>query len=336
MTAVYGRFPTRRMRRLREATWMRDVVRETRLAAADLIWPVFVTEGAKDVPIPSFYGVKRQCLATLEKSAKEADALGIRAVMLFPHIDLSLKDAQGAEATRSGNLVARATSVIKKAAPGLGVICDVALDPYTDHGHDGIIEDGRIHNDKSVDRLIEQSLFLAENGADMLAPSDMMDGRIGRIRQELDANGFAHMPIMSYAAKFASAYYGPFRQAVGSAPALGKSDKKTYQIEPANAGQAIIDAMLDADEGADILMVKPALPYLDMVATLRAKCDLPIFAYQVSAEYAMMKAGAEADLFNYEAMLCEQLVCCKRAGAAAIATYGALDVARLLGEGKNI
>ncbi|MET0154624.1 MAG: porphobilinogen synthase [Rickettsiales bacterium] len=332
MTVGYGRFPVRRMRRMRDAPWMRDLVRETRPAPSDLIWPTFVTEGSADVAVPSFPGVKRQCLASLCHSAKRAYALGVRAIMVFPYVDSSRKDAIGTEATRPGNLIAQAVAEIKKAAPDIGVICDVALDPYTDHGHDGVFMNGRIDNDATLQRLCEQALCLADAGADMLAPSDMMDGRVGAIRAALDESGRAGLPIMSYAAKFASAYYGPFRHAVGSASALRGGDKKTYQIEPANGNQAVLDALLDAEEGADMLMVKPALPYLDVVSRLRRECALPVVAYQVSGEYAMMRAGADAGAFDFMKMLREQIICCKRAGAVAVATYGALELAKELKE----
>jgi porphobilinogen synthase len=331
MGASYGAYPARRLRRLRQQGWLREMVRETRLHPSDVILPVFVTEGEEETPILHFPGVVRYPLSSLATLTARVAEAGIRAVMLFPYIEPGLKDSQGSEATRQGNLVSRAVAVAKRHSPNVGVICDVALDPYTDHGHDGVIENGVVHNDKTVHRLAQQALFLAEAGADMLAPSDMMDGRVGYIRAALDSEGVTDIPILSYAVKYASSCYGPFRHAVGSAGALGGADKHTYQLDTGNSRQALLEAALDAQEGADVLMVKPALPCLDIVHMLRREYALPIFAYQVSTEYAMICAAAECGITDYNRTLFEYVLACKRAGADCIVTYGALDIAEMCG-----
>jgi len=326
-----GQFPATRLRRTRMQPWCRELVREHRLHASDLIWPVFVQEGTNAAtPVTSMPGVSRLSLDKLVEAAKEAASLGIPAIALFPVIDAALKSENGDEATNPKNLSCRAIAAVKKAVPNLGVICDVALDPYTTHGQDGIVENGVVANDKTVAVLCKQAVVQARAGCDIVAPSDMMDGRIGAIRAALEEANFPDTMILAYAAKYASSFYGPFRDAVGSAANLGKADKRNYQMDPANSQEAMHEIALDVAEGADMLMVKPGLPYLDIIARAAGSFQLPVLAYQVSGEYAMMKAAGEKAWLDYDAVMLESLLALKRAGARGIFTYAALDIARKL------
>jgi porphobilinogen synthase len=322
------------MRRNRRAGWSRSLVRETTLASSDLIWPIFLSEGAGlRTPVASMPEVERLSVDLAVKAAEEARALGIPAIAVFPYTEPSLRDETASEAVNPGNLVCRAVRAIKQAVPEIGVICDVALDPYTSHGHDGLLIGGEIDNDRTLEILIQQALVQAEAGCDILAPSDMMDGRIGAIRAALEANGFANTQLLAYAAKYASAFYGPFRDAVGSGARL-KGDKLTYQMDPANGDEALREVALDIAEGADMVMVKPGLPYLDIVRRIRDAFGVPVLAYQVSGEYAMLKAAALQGWLDGERTMMESLLAFKRAGASAILTYAAVEVAeRLAGKG---
>ncbi len=323
-------FPATRMRRNRRAGWSRNLVRETSLASSDLIWPIFLIEGVgARTSVASMPGVERLSIDLAVKAAEEARALGIPAVALFPNTDPSLRDEAASEAVNPGNLVCRAVRAIKQAVPEIGVICDVALDPYTSHGHDGLLIGGEIDNDRTVEVLIQQALVQAEAGCDILAPSDMMDGRIGAIRSGLEANGFANTQLLAYAAKYASAFYGPFREAVGSGARL-KGDKLTYQMDPANGDEALREVALDIAEGADMVMVKPGLPYLDIVWRVKQAFAMPTFVYQVSGEYAALVAAAERGFIDRERVILESLIGFKRAGADAIFTYFAPEAAKLL------
>jgi porphobilinogen synthase len=318
------------MRRLRRHDWTRRLVAENALAPADLIWPLFVIDGEeRRQPVASMPGVERLSVDLLAEAAQEAADLGIPAVALFPHTDPTLKTPDGREALNPDNLVCRAVRAIKDAAPAIGVMCDVALDPYTDHGHDGVIVDGYVANDETVDVLVRQALVQVEAGCDIIAPSDMMDGRIGAIRTALETHGHPNTLIMAYAAKYASAFYGPFRDAVGSAKAL-VGDKRTYQMDPANGDEALREVALDLGEGADMVMVKPGMPYLDLVYRVRTEFGVPTFAYQVSGEYAMQMAAIENGWLERDRVILEGLLAFKRAGASGILTYFARDVARLL------
>jgi len=323
-------FPRTRMRRNRRTPWLRRLVRESRLSVDDLIWPVFVVEGDAPQPIPSMPGVSRLPIAHLLEAAREAADLGIPAMAVFPVIDPAKKSLDGDLAFDGGNLVCRAVSAMKAAVPGMGVICDVALDPFTSHGQDGIVRDGIILNDETIEALCRQAIVQAGAGCDVIAPSDMMDGRVGAVRDALDGARFHDTAILSYAAKYASCYYGPFRDAVGSKAALGAADKRTYQQDPGNSDEALREVALDIDEGADIVMVKPGLPYLDVVRRVKDAFGVPVFAYQVSGEYAMIEAAAANGWLSREAAMDEALLCFKRAGADAILTYAALQVARRL------
>lgn len=326
-----ARFPTTRMRRNRRADWSRRLVSENQLSVDDLIWPVFVVDGkSKQVPVDSMPGVNRLSVDLLVGATKEARDLGIPAIALFPYTDPSARDATGSEALNKDNLVCTAVRAIKDAVPDIGVMCDVALDPYTDHGHDGLLDNqGTILNDETLEVLVEQSLVQAEAGCDIIAPSDMMDGRIGAIRAGLDGKDFTQVQLMAYSAKYASAFYGPFRDAVGSSAAL-KGDKKTYQMDPANGDEALREIALDIAEGADMVMVKPGMPYLDIVARTKQSFGVPTFAYQVSGEYAMLKGAAMQGWMDEERVALESLLSFKRAGADGVLTYFALDVARKL------
>ncbi|HET9935939.1 MAG TPA: porphobilinogen synthase [Methyloceanibacter sp.] len=318
------------MRRNRRAGWSRSLVRETTLASSDLIWPIFLIEGTDlRTPVASMPGVERLSVDLAVKAAEEARALGIPAIAVFPYTDPSLRDEAASEAVNPGNLVCRAVRAIKQAVPEIGVICDVALDPYTSHGHDGLLIGGEIDNDRTVEILIQQALVQAEAGCDILAPSDMMDGRIGAIRAALEANGFANTQLLAYAAKYASAFYGPFRDAVGSGARL-KGDKLTYQMDPANGDEALREAALDIAEGADMVIVKPGLPYLDIVWRVKEAFAVPTLVYQVSGEYAALVAAAERGWLDRERAILESLIGFKRAGADAILTYFALEAAKLL------
>jgi porphobilinogen synthase len=321
------------MRRLRQHPWSRALAAETRLAPSDLIQPFFVIEGqGRREPVPSLPGVARLSIDALVEAATAARALGIPAVALFPVTPAERKCPEGREAWNEDNLVCRAVRALKREVPGLGVICDVALDPYTSHGQDGLLVEGEIANDATLECLERQALNQAAAGCDVLAPSDMMDGRIGRLRAALDRAGLAHTMLLAYAAKYASCFYGPFREAVGSAGALGVADKKTYQMDPANAGEALREVALDIAEGADMVMVKPALPYLDVIRGVKEAFDVPTFAYHVSGEYAMVMAAAERGWLDGRAALAESLLAIRRAGADAVMSYAAMQVAAALRE----
>ncbi|HSG54694.1 MAG TPA: porphobilinogen synthase [Paracoccaceae bacterium] len=329
MTASY---PAIRLRRSRSAGWSRALHRETVLTSADLIWPLFVTGGSGvEEPIGSLPGVSRWSTDGIAARAKEAMALGIPCMALFPNTPHDRRSADGAEALNADNLMCRAIDAIRQACgDGIGVLTDVALDPYTSHGQDGLVDEaGRVLNDDTVAVLVEQALNQARAGADIIAPSDMMDGRIGAIRAALEAGGYHDVQIMSYAAKYASAFYGPFRDAVGSGGLL-KGDKKGYQMDPANSAEALREVALDIAEGADSVMVKPGLPYLDIVAKVKARFDVPVFAYQVSGEYAMIEAAAAAGAGDRDALVMETLMAFKRAGCSGVLTYHAPLAARLL------
>ncbi|RJF78639.1 porphobilinogen synthase [Rhodopseudomonas palustris] len=321
---------TVRPRRNRKSEWARRLVRENVLTTDDLIWPMFVIDGDnKRAPINSMPGVERLSIDQVVRAAERAVKLDIPCVALFPYTEPSLRDEEGTEATNADNLVCRTVRAIKKEFPELGVLCDVALDPFTSHGHDGLIQDGRILNDETVAVLVKQSLVQAEAGCDVIAPSDMMDGRIGAIREGLDAAGFLDVQIMAYAAKYASAFYGPFRDAIGSAKAL-TGDKRTYQMDPANTDEAIREVELDLAEGADMVMVKPGMPYLDIVRRVKETFAVPTFAYQVSGEYAMIAAAANNGWLDGERAMMESLLGFKRAGADGVLTYFAPQAAEKL------
>ncbi len=320
----------RRMRRNRKADWTRRMVRENQLTVDDLIWPIFLVPGTNVVePIAAMPGVMRLSVDKAVEAAREAADLGIPALATFPNVDMSLRDDTGSHSLDADNLINRATRAIKTAVPGIGIITDVALDPFTSHGHDGILRDGEIVNDETVSQIARAAVAQADAGADIIAPSDMMDGRIGVIRQALDAAGHQSVGIMAYATKFASAFYGPYREAIGTSGLL-KGDKKTYYIDPANATEALRDAALDVEEGADMMMVKPGLPYLDICWRMKDAFGLPVFAYQVSGEYSMIKAAGAQGWIDEERVMMETLLAFKRAGCDGILSYFALDVARLL------
>jgi porphobilinogen synthase len=318
------------MRRNRVAPWTRRMVAESRLTADNLIWPVFILEGSnRREAVASLPGVERLSIDLLVPAVREAATLGIPCVALFPVIDRALKDETGSEALNPDNLMCRAIRALKQAVPEVGLLCDVALDPYTSHGHDGLLRDGDIANDETVEVLIGQARVMADAGCDVIAPSDMMDGRIGAIRDALEAAGHRNVRICAYSAKYASAFYGPFRDAVNTGGLL-KGDKRTYQMDPANSDEALREVALDIAEGADMVMVKPGLPYLDIVRRVKESFGLPTFAYHVSGEYAMLRAAAERGWLDYDKCLLESLLACRRAGADAILTYGAVDAAKLL------
>jgi len=329
-------YPALRLRLLRQADWIRRLVRETVLTPADLIWSMVVHEGEGRVPVASMPGMERLSVAEAAKAAVEARSLGIPAIAIFPHIDGAKKDALGTAAHDPNGLVARAVKAMKDAAPEVGIMCDVALDPFTDHGHDGVLENGRILNEATIERLVEQGLMQARAGADILAPSDMMDGRCGILRRELEAAGLKDVMIMSYAAKYASAFYGPYRDAIGSGK-LGTGsvenpgDKKTYQMDPANTDEALREVALDIAEGADMVMVKPGMPYLDILQRVVEAFSMPTFAFQVSGEYAMIMAAAQNGWLDGDRAVMESLGAFKRAGAAGVITYFAPRAARMLG-----
>lgn len=326
-----GRFPTTRLRRLRRFDWSRRLVREHELTVSDLIWPVFVHDEAHDrEPIPSMPGVDRLSVDQLVKSAQEADSLGIPAIALFPATDPALKTPGAEEAFNPDNLVCRAVRAVKAACPSIGIICDVALDPYSSHGQDGLVRDGYVVNDETLEALCKQAVVQAEAGCDIIAPSDMMDGRVGAIRKALDQSSMDHVQIMAYSAKYASAFYGPFRDAVGSSGNLGSGDKRTYQMDPANTDEALREVALDIDEGADMVMVKPGMPYLDIVRRVKDTFHMPTFVYQVSGEYAMLCAAAANGWLDRDKVVFESLLAFKRAGADGILTYFALEIARRL------
>ena len=328
-------FPSSRPRRLRRDAFTRDLVREHRLAPSDLILPVFVLDGkGHRQDVASMPGVQRRSVDGLYAVAEECLKLGVPVLALFPVIDPSLKTPDGAEATNPEGLVPRAVRELKRRFPELGLLTDVALDPYTSHGQDGLLDErGYIVNESTVQMLRRQAMVQAEAGVDIVAPSDMMDGRIGAIRQELESGGAIHTRIMAYSAKYASAFYGPFRDAVGSAANLGKSDKKTYQMDPGNSDEALREVALDIAEGADMVMVKPGMPYLDILRRVKDTFRMPTFVYQVSGEYAMLKAAAANGWLDHDAVMMESLLAFKRAGADGVLSYFALDAARVLRRG---
>ena len=329
-----GQYPATRMRRNRMKAFSRRMLAEHRLSVDDLIWPLFVIEGEdKAELVASMPGVSRHSIDRLVTQAREAEALGILAIAVFPSIDPALKDNEGTLAGDGDNLVCRAVRAVKKACPELGVICDVALDPFTDHGHDGILRDGEIVNDETVAVLCRQAVCQADAGCDIIAPSDMMDGRVAAIRAALDDAGHQNVQIMSYAAKYASGFYGPFRDAVGAGKLAGGDGKASYQMNPANSDEAMHEISLDLAEGADIVIIKPGMPYLDILGRAKAEFGVPCVAYQVSGEYAMIKAASANNWLDGERAMIESLLGFKRAGADAILTYFAPDAARLLAKG---
>ena len=321
---------TNRMRRNRKSEWARRMVRENIVTTDDLIWPLFVVDGAnKRAPIASMPGVERLSVDQCVRDAERAMKLDIPCIALFPYTEPSLRDAHGSEATNENNLVCQSVRAIKKEFPDLGILCDVALDPFTSHGHDGLLQDGRILNDETVAVLVRQALVQAEAGCDVIAPSDMMDGRVAAIREGLDHAGFLDVQIMAYAAKYASAFYGPFRDAIGSAKTLN-GDKRTYQMDSANSDEALREVELDIAEGADMVMVKPGMPYLDIVRRVKDAFGMPTFAYQVSGEYAMITAAAQNGWIDGERAMMESLLAFKRAGADGVLTYFAPKAAEKL------
>ena len=323
-------YPQMRLRRLRKTGWMRRLVAETRLDVSDLIWTAIISDSGQDrVDIPSLPDVQRLSVSALVEDAKKAADLGIPALAIFPNISDQFKSEDAAEAANPDGIVPQAVRAIKKAVPNIGVIVDVALDPYTSHGHDGLMEGDEILNDPTVEMLTKVALMLAESGADIVAPSDMMDGRIGAVRDTLDDAGYGDVPIMSYAAKFASGFYGPYRDAIGTSATL-KGDKRTYQMNPANFDIALREVELDLSEGADMIMVKPGMPYLDVISAIKSEFGYPTFAFQVSGEYAMMKAAGANGWLDYDRIMMESLVSFKRAGCDGILTYAAHDIATKL------
>jgi porphobilinogen synthase len=327
---ILGRYPRTRLRRNRRHAWSRALVAENRLSPADFIWPVFVQEGkGKRTPIPSMPGVARLTVDELVKDARRALKLGIPAIAIFPVVPPDRKTEDGDEAWNPDNLVCRAVRAVKKAVPEIGVVCDVALDPFTSHGQDGLVRDGYVVNDETIDVIIKQTLVQAEAGCDIIAPSEMMDGRIGALRDALDRGGFEAVRLMAYAAKYASGFYGPFRDALGSASSLGKGDKRTYQMDPANGDEALREVGFDIEEGADMVMVKPGMPYLDIVWRVKEAFGLPTYAYQVSGEYAMLAGAVERGWLDRRVVL-ESLLGFKRAGADGILTYFAIEAAEAL------
>lgn len=332
MTIPYGRFPQRRLRRMRRDDFSRRLARESRLSADDLILPVFVLDGERAVqPVPSMPGVCRRSVDELLPIIEQALTLGIPAVTLFPVIEAPLKSPGAEEAYNPDGLVPRCVRAVKARFPEMGVVTDIALDPYTSHGQDGLVDaGGYVMNDETIAVLERQALAHAEAGADVVAPSDMMDGRVGALRRALDARGRIHTRILAYSAKYASSFYGPFRDAVGSGANLGKGDKSTYQMDPGNSDEALHEIALDLDEGADMVMVKPGLPYLDIIRRVKDTFGVPTFAYQVSGEYAMLQAAAGHGWIDGPACMMESLLAFKRAGADGILTYFALDAARRL------
>jgi porphobilinogen synthase len=337
MNSYSGRYPATRPRRLRQNNWVRRLTRETQLSVDDLIWAIVVHEGSEDeIPVTAMPGTARLSVHAAAKAAKRAQNLGIPAIAVFPFIDPAKKEASGKEALNSNGLVCNAVRAMKDAAPDVGLMVDVALDPFTDHGHDGLLKDGRIANDETVKVLVEQAIVQTRAGADIVAPSDMMDGRVGAIRAGLDREGFQDTLIMSYAAKYASAFYGPYREAIGSGK-LGSGasakpgDKRTYQMDYANTDEAMREVAMDVAEGADMLLVKPGMPYLDIVARVKTAFALPTYAFQVSGEYAMIKAAAQNGWLDENRAIIESLTAFKRAGADGVVTYFAPKAAELLG-----
>jgi porphobilinogen synthase len=331
LPGTFGRYPSTRLRRNRRFEWSRRLVAENVLTPADLIWTVFVRPGKGEAePVPSMPGVERVSADVLAERAREAFDLGIPALAVFPQTPPELKTPDGDEALNPDNLVCQAVRAVKHAVPDMGVICDVALDPYTSHGQDGLVRDNYVDNDETVEMLCRQALNQVAAGCDVIAPSDMMDGRIGALRQALDAAGHEQTLLLSYAAKFASVFYGPFRDAVGSATSLGQGDKRTYQMDPANSDEALREVAFDIEEGADMVMVKPGMPYLDIVRRVKESFSVPTYVYQVSGEYAMMMAAGERGWLDGERAIMESLLGFKRAGADGILTYAAIRAAKAL------
>ena len=327
----WGNFPATRLRRNRSASWIRGLVRENRLSVEDLILPVFIQDGSqKKTAVPSMPGVERLNIDALKKSLREAVKLGIPAIVIFPLVNKRNKTSDGREALNPNNLICRTIRSVKKLYPNLGIISDIALDPYTSHGHDGIYHKGNVLNDETIDVLTKQAVINAEAGCDIVAPSDMMDGRVRAIRESLDKKNFKNIKILSYAAKFSSSFYDPFRSAIKSSRGLGKEGKKTYQMDPGNSREALREVALDIKEGADMIMVKPGLPYLDIVKEISQHFLVPLFVYQVSGEYSMMQAAAKNNLLNFRNIQLECLLAFKRAGANAIITYSAIEIAKIL------
>ena len=328
-------FPTTRMRRNRRTDWSRRLTQENVLTPADFIWPIFVREGDNlREPVDAMPGVLRYSCDTVADAVGEAKDLGIPVVALFPFIEPELKDAAGSISIQENNLVCRAIRAIKAAHPDIGVQCDVALDPFTSHGHDGVLdENGEIINDDTVDVLCHQAVIQAEAGCDVISPSDMMDGRIGAVRHALDTHDFGHVQIMAYSAKYASGFYGPFREAVGSASTLGTASKATYQMNPANTDEALREVALDIAEGADMVMVKPGLPYLDVIRRVKDRFGMPTYGYQVSGEYSMIQAAAQNGWIDGEKCMMESLIAFKRAGADGVLSYFSVEAAKLLKRG---
>lgn len=322
--------PTFRPRRLRRTPWIREMVRENVLSPSDLILPLFITSKSDPEEIGSMPGILRYPLANIAKQADQAKKLGIPAIALFPATPDHLKSEDAAEALNPDNLINQATRIIKDKVPEIGIVCDVALDPYSSHGQDGLVENGYVVNDATVDVLCQQSLVQARAGCTVIAPSDMMDGRIEAIRKSLDQEGFLDVSIMAYSAKYASAFYGPFRDAVGSSGNLGQGDKKTYQMDPANTDEAIREVELDIQQGADMVMVKPGMPYLDIVHRVKEKFQVPTFAYQVSGEYAMIQGAINNGWLDEKNAILESLLCFKRAGADGVLSYFSLQSAKWL------
>lgn len=334
LSADSGRYPATRLRRNRRDDWSRRLVRQVKLCIDDLIWPLFVHDGDNQrTAIASMPGVDRLSVDLLVDAVGHASDLRLPAVALFPATDPTLKTPEAEEAVNPENLVCRAVRAIKAAHTDIGVICDVALDPYTSHGQDGLLRDGYVVNDETVQLLCRQAVVQAEAGCDVIAPSDMMDGRIGAIRKALDAAGFEYVRIMSYAAKYASGFYGPFRDAVGSSTSIGQGDKRTYQMDPANGDEALRETALDIAEGADMVMIKPGMPYLDIVYRIKEAFGLPTFVYQVSGEYAMLCAAAQNGWLDRQSVMLESLLAFKRAGADGILSYFAIEAAQRLKDG---
>ncbi|MCE3231824.1 MAG: hemB [Rickettsiaceae bacterium] len=321
-------FPNTRLRRNRSSDWVRRMVSENSVSANDLVLPLFVQEGkGVRTPIESMPGVERLSVDLLVEKVKQARDLGVPAVALFPVVPLEKKTEDAKEAYNQENLICRAVGILKKQVSDIGIICDVALDPYTSHGQDGLVKDNYVVNDETIEVLCKQAISLAKAGADVVAPSDMMDGRMGAVRAALDSEGFQQVNIIAYAAKYASCFYGPFRDAVGSAANLGKADKKTYQMDPANSDEALREVALDIAEGADMVMVKPGMPYLDIIRRVRDNFNIPVCAYQVSGEYAMIKAAAQNGWLDEKGAFLESMLAFKRAGASFVFTYAAIDIA---------
>jgi len=330
MSNTHSHYPATRLRRNRKAPWARNLVSENQLTVSDLIWPIFVIEGKdKQEPIASMPGVVRFSIDQAVARAKDAAALGIPLLALFPNTDPKKRDEDGSEALNAENIICRAVRAIKAAVPEIGILCDVALDPYTSHGHDGLMRGDQIVNDASVAVLAKQAVLQAESGCDVIAPSDMMDGRIGAIRNALEKANLQDVQIMAYSAKYASGFYGPFREAVGSGGML-KGDKRSYQMDPANSDEAMREVALDLAEGADMVMVKPGMPYLDIVARVKREFGVPTFAYQVSGEYAMLMAAIERGWLDGDKVIGESLLAFKRAGADGVLTYFAYEMAKKL------